>query len=287
MLVIAQPFRDPRGPLRQAYTLGGRPHRPMRMRIPRGPCTVARTKGKEGVVDARATRPVEGLGTGQSWPGSRGDEWVERARLLLDLELTSAPVIMVTGAAGAGKSTLAGQWLRDSNRVTGALRLTPHLDDPAALATALLDALDPHRPAVAGARGPVTSTEPGFSAVLLPTVQRMVASAPAPFAIVIDDLQFIRDPACHRLLACACDAVPSGSQLMLLSRDTTPSWLAMARAQGRLAEYGPTVFGLRRRRGRPAVRRPRPRDTAGPASAHPPAHGRLGRRALPQRPRDP
>jgi LuxR family transcriptional regulator, maltose regulon positive regulatory protein len=195
-------------------------------------------------VDAPATRPDEGLGTGHSWPGSAGEEWVERARLLLDLELTSAPVIMVTAAGGAGKSTLADQWLRDSNRVTATLRLSPHLDDPAALATALLSVLDRQGPTAAGVRATTTATEPAFSTVLLPTVQQLVSSAPDPFAIVIDDLQFIRDPACHRLLACACDAVPSGSQLMLLSRDTTPSWLARARAQGRLAEFGPSALAF-------------------------------------------
>jgi LuxR family transcriptional regulator, maltose regulon positive regulatory protein len=195
-------------------------------------------------VDARTTRPDEGLGAEDAWPGSPGEEWVERARLLLDLELTSAPVIMITGAAGAGKSTLAGQWLRDSNRVARTLRLAPHLDDPAALATALLAVLDPAASALVGAHASVTATEPAFSAVLLPTVEQLVASSPHPFAIVIDDLQFIRDPACHRLLACACDAVPPGSQLMLLSRDTTPSWLARARAQGRLAEFEPTALAF-------------------------------------------
>ena len=192
----------------------------------------------------RATRPSTGVGAEAAGIDAHAEPWVDRTRLLLDLDMTSAPVVMVTAAGGAGKSTLARQWLRDSSRRTATLHVTPHLDDPAALAIALLEVLDPQEPASAAVRSAATSAEPLFSAVLLPALAQLAATPSHPYAVVVDDLHLITDPACHRLLAHVCDAVPAGSQLMLLSRATTPTWLARLRAEGRLAELGPTALAF-------------------------------------------
>ena len=195
-------------------------------------------------MDVPAMRPVQRVGTDRVGFDGAGEPWVERTRLLLDLDMTPAPVIVVTAAGGAGKSTLARQWLRDSRRRTATLQLTPHLDDPAALASVLLELFDPRGLVSVAVRGAVTSTEPAFSATLLPMLQQLVSSPAGPYAIVIDDLQLIDDPACQQLLAHVCDAVPAGSQVMLLSRATTPTWLARIRAEGRLAEYGPAALAF-------------------------------------------
>lgn len=149
---------------------------------------------------------------------------------------SSTPVVVISAPAGAGKSTLARQWQASDQRRHVLVELSPQSDDVAALADLVVDALEQVGPSAHRARTAITLTEPAFTTVTLPAVTRLATSRASDYVLVIDDLQLVTDPACHRLLRVLTEVVPPGSQLALLSREATPSWLARARSEGRLLE---------------------------------------------------
>jgi LuxR family maltose regulon positive regulatory protein len=165
---------------------------------------------------------------------------VVRAGLLGRLAASrTRPVVVVSGPAGSGKSTLAAQLLDVDERARAIVRLAEHDDDPAVLALRLVDALTEIGPDAAAARAVVTRAEPRFSGVVLPTVTRLAASREQPYVVVVDDIHLLRHAQSLDLLAALADGIPSGSWLVLLTRERTPVRLARARAHGRLLELGP------------------------------------------------
>jgi LuxR family transcriptional regulator, maltose regulon positive regulatory protein len=165
---------------------------------------------------------------------------VERARLLTRLhDDAEVPVVVVHAPAGFGKTTLAEQWAHHDFRPHSTLRIASPDNDPAALALALIGALEPIGPSVGRIRSVATSVEPSFSALLLPAITRLASSRRDPFVLVVDDVHLLTRPACHAVLEAVVRGLPVGSQLALLSRQGPPPWLARARAEGRLVCLGP------------------------------------------------
>jgi LuxR family maltose regulon positive regulatory protein len=165
---------------------------------------------------------------------------VERTALLTRLgDSAHAPVVVVHAAAGFGKTTLARQWAQRDPRPHALVRIARFLDDPSALALALIDALESVGPDAGEIRAVVTGSEPVFSATLLPAVTRLAASRERAFVLTIDDIQLLTRPGCHALLNAVAEGVPPGSQVAFLSRTEPQPWLARARSEGRLLELGP------------------------------------------------
>jgi len=163
--------------------------------------------------------------------------WVER-RALVDRLCTEtrATVVLLTGPAGAGKTTVAKQWAAAESRPHQHLPLAAHLDDPAVLADAVVTVLEAVGPPEPLARALVTGQEPTFSSVVLPGLAALMASRATPYVLVLDDVHLLRHADCVRLVRTLADAVPSGSALALLSRGSAPSWLARLRAEQRVLE---------------------------------------------------
>lgn len=149
-------------------------------------------------------------------------------------------MVVLSGPAGAGKSVLADQLLDADDRPHAVVHLAPHTDEPVVLAKLLLDALQSLGVSTASARLSATGEEPAFSAVLLPAVANLVATAgEVPFVLVVDDVHLVHDPRCQELLRTVSAWVGPGSWLVLVTRGATPEWLARVRAEGRLFELGP------------------------------------------------
>ena len=61
-----------------------------------------------------------------------------------------------------------------------------------------------------------------FSSVLVPRLERTIAERARPFVLVIDDAHRLRRRAVWALVQALADCVPSGSQLVLVSRSDRP-----------------------------------------------------------------
>lgn len=171
----------------------------------------------------------------------RADRRVVRVRLLNRLAASAArPVVILSGPAGSGKSTLAGQLLDADDRARTIIRLAAHDDDPAVLAARVVKALGEIGPDAPAAGAALTVSEPGFSGVVLPAVTQLAATRERPYVLVVDDAHLLRRRQCTDLLVALADGIPSGSCLVLLTRERAPARLARARASGRMLELGPS-----------------------------------------------
>jgi LuxR family maltose regulon positive regulatory protein len=165
---------------------------------------------------------------------------VTRHALLARLDADQdRPIVLVHAGAGFGKTTLAAQWAARDPRTHVLVRVAPFLNDPAALAVRLIEALESLGPPVGELRALATGVEPAFSAQLLPSITQLAASREQPYVLVLDDIQLLTRPDCHAVLAAIADGVPPGSQMALLSRAPAPAWVARVRAEGHLLELGP------------------------------------------------
>lgn len=170
---------------------------------------------------------------------------VTRKALLRRLVESEATVVVLSAAAGAGKTTVLRQWAQRDDREHLVLRAGGDVDDPAVLAWRLLDLLEPLGDDASGAaRAAVTTSEPRLSAVLLPTLTWLAASRSTPYVLVVDDAHLITDPVCHEFLARVCEGVPPESCVVLAMRSDTPVWLSRARVSGALLEMGPESFAF-------------------------------------------
>ena len=173
-------------------------------------------------------------------PASEGAGWITRTRLLEVVNGFTrerpAPVVMVSGPGGAGKSILARQLHETDGRARLELPISARLDEPAAMTRALVDLLETVGPRAPNLHSSIGAAEPGFSTVVLPALARLVRSRPRPYTVVIDDVHLLRHPASREVLRVLCGAIPPACRVILLSRDPTPAWLARVRAEGRLLE---------------------------------------------------
>ena len=178
----------------------------------------------------RAVDPSVAVGS------ATGTGSVPRSALVRQLGRAGQTIVFLSGPAGAGKTTLIDQWAAVDPRPHQMLRLAAQLDDPAVLADAVIEAMGTLGPPERVARGVVTGQEPTFSSVVLPGLARLAASRGTPYVLVLDDLHLLRNPDCTRIVRTLADGVPAGSVLALLSRQSSPRWLARLRAENRLQE---------------------------------------------------
>ncbi len=172
---------------------------------------------------------------------------VKRARLLTELrETVDTPVVVVTGGAGAGKSTLVEQWVADDPRSVAWLTVTLQHDDPAVLLGDIVHALDEFEPLEPHAKQQLRSVTLDFSAVLVPRLERTVAERGRPFVFVLDDAHRLRRRQSWALVQALADCIPAGSQLVVVSRQETALTLGRMRADRRVHELAPKRLAMDR-----------------------------------------
>ena len=189
----------------------------------RGDAPSAETSGVEldqQLLDAKLTAPE---------PPAQG--YVSRAAQIDAARSSGRRFVGVTAPAGYGKSSLLAEWTRSEGRPVAWVSLDRYDDDPAALLTLLAAAVA--RIGAGRTRRPLQVS--GHGVTLLgreaPLLAAALRRAPAPFVLMLDDLQELRDPACRDVLSVVFAGIPTGSQLVVASRGE-PWHLARARAEG-------------------------------------------------------
>ncbi len=200
------------------------------------------------MVDAGAEFETDHDATGfASFPAPSGARFVERSRLLDELRaVTDVPVVVVVGGAGAGKSTLARQWVEGDPRSVAWLTATDQHDDPAVLLGDIVHALDGFEPLEPRVKQQLRSVDLDFSAVLVPRLERTVAERGRPFVLVLDDAHRLRRRQSWALVQALADCMPTGSQLVVVSRREPALALGRMRADRRMYELAPKRLAMDR-----------------------------------------
>ncbi|GAB2809912.1 LuxR C-terminal-related transcriptional regulator [Lentzea nigeriaca] len=161
---------------------------------------------------------------------------VPRAKLLstVDDHVSSAPVTVLTGPAGCGKTTLLAAWARRRDDDVAWLTLDEHDNDPVRLRAAIRDAL-----ALADA---IPLTEPGFSSAIIAAFDQPGESR----CLVLDNVHEIRDPGALASIDQLMRQPPDRLRLLLLGRFPPPLHLARLHLEGRLREVLPHEFAFDR-----------------------------------------
>ncbi|KRC58563.1 LuxR family transcriptional regulator [Agromyces sp. Root81] len=187
---------------------------------------------EQQLLDAKLSAPE---------PPARGH--VSRAALIDDARASGRRFVGVMAPAGYGKSSLLAEWARRESRPVAWVSLDRYDDDPAALLTLLAAAFARIEPGTARLPQRVT----GHGAALLgrgaPLLAAALRHAASPFVLMLDDLQEVRDPACHDVLSVVFAGIPSGSQLVAASRGEQRH-LARARAAGDAFEITASELAL-------------------------------------------
>ena len=169
---------------------------------------------------------------------------VDRPRLRAALDRgRGAPLVLLSGPAGFGKTTLLGQWLGDATGARPAAWVTlDDRDDMASFVAHLVAALQPVAPGAGRATLGLLRL-PGDPRARRPSAPPWPRSwlAPAPAAgavrgVVLDDFQEVRDPGVADLLDALLQHPPPALRLVLATRVDPRLPLARLRARGQLAE---------------------------------------------------
>jgi LuxR family transcriptional regulator, maltose regulon positive regulatory protein len=191
----------------------------------------------------KSPRQPDGSGAGRARgafnpPVARAGQIV-RSRLVLEAERTRR-VVVVRAPAGYGKSTFAAQWCRSDPRIVAWLSLRDADNDAVRLLGRLAVALDPVDVELVAA---LDRPAPRVQDVLLPRFLDDL-TVRVPFQLTLDDVHLINSPSSIGVLKGLADAVPEGSQLVLVSRAEPPISLARLRALGDLYELAAVDLAL-------------------------------------------
>ncbi len=167
-------------------------------------------------------------------------------RVLVDaLRRSAAPLVLLSAAAGSGKTTALLEWVAAERRPVAWLRLDAADNDPVLLLVALTTALQGVLPLDPQLGELLRVAVPPVWERIVPALGIAVAAAP-PFLFVLDDAQHVTNPDCWRIVATLLECLPDGSQVAVATRVDPPLPLARLRAAGALASYGGTDLAFDR-----------------------------------------
>ena len=164
---------------------------------------------------------------------------VRRARLddMLDLAIGQRHrLVLVSAPAGSGKSTLLAGSLADRDVDLAWLQVEDSDADPVRFWSYLVAAIDRTRPGTTDAVAPTIVSSGGAPDAVVPVLVNVLAAAPSPLAVVIDDYHLIDNPDIHVGVERLVELCPDHVSLIIATR-TDPSFrLSRLRVRGQLTE---------------------------------------------------
>ena len=159
-------------------------------------------------------------------PPRHRDGLLVRPRLLAALAQDAAPLVLVTGPAGSGKTVLVRQWLDHLEQPAVWLTVDPRDNDPTRFWTYFAGAVTAAFPSLGwSAKEQVTAESVEDLADQLAAL-----AAQAPLVLVLDDLHFLVEPEVLDQLSQLIDALPHEVRVVLVSRAVPMLRLARRRA---------------------------------------------------------
>ena len=140
-------------------------------------------------------------------------------------------MVAITAPAGYGKSTLLAEWAASEDRIVCWASVDRFDDDPGALLALLATATQHIAPDGASLASKMRGTSTTLLARSAPLLARSWSTAPAPFALFVDDFHLASSPDCLDAFMVALQGVPDGSLVVIASRETQPH-LARMRVGG-------------------------------------------------------
>lgn len=172
------------------------------------------------------------------------DGIVTRGELVDTLrEHDDVPVVLITGPAGYGKTTLLAQWELEDERPFAWLSLDDSSNDAAVLVTYVMLALQQLGDADVGVLHALAD-QSAVSTVLLPRLGRMFTRQQTPFVLVIDNAGSVTSPEALDVLMVVARHLNEGSQLVLAARTAPDLPWSQLLTERRLLTIGPDELRL-------------------------------------------
>jgi LuxR family maltose regulon positive regulatory protein len=163
---------------------------------------------------------------------------VQRNLLLEHMdEVERKALTIISAPAGFGKTTLLAEWIAQSSLPIAWLSVDNGENDPYGFLSYLIAALESIAEEIGiEARQLMQSSPVVTPNILLASLLNDIARIPTPFALVLDDYQFITDPAVHGMLTYLLDHIPWNTHIVIASRIDPPLPLGKLRAQDQMLE---------------------------------------------------
>ncbi|WP_328522596.1 LuxR C-terminal-related transcriptional regulator [Kribbella sp. NBC_00359] len=146
------------------------------------------------------------------------------------------PVVAVVAPPGYGKTTVLAQWIERFGPRVARVSCERSDNDPVALWTGVLDALDQIEPVGEEARTVLAASGGGVDVV--PRLVEAISALRPPVLVVLDHVEEITSPDCATSIAEFAFRVPAGWRLAVASRDAVPLPLPRLRVGRRIVEIG-------------------------------------------------
>ena len=150
----------------------------------------------------------------------------------------SHPIVSVVAPAGYGKTTLLSQWAETDGQAFAWVSVDDTDNDPRVLLTYIAAALDAMEPVGQRVFDALASPDSSVLGSVVPRLSNAFASITSPVTLVLDDVHLLHNRECQAALSVLAEHVPSGSRLVLASRDQPPVRVARLRAAGKILEIG-------------------------------------------------
>ena len=168
---------------------------------------------------------------------------VERRTLLDELSCVTAPLVLFSAPAGAGKTTVLRQWAEADRRPFVWIQLDEADSDPIVFLTYVALALTGVTNVDPVVHDSLSLAVPPVRERILPLLGESLAAAP-PFVLVLDDAHLLRGDKVWSLVATLLRGLPRGAQLAIGSRSDPALPLARMRASGEFAEFHAAQLSL-------------------------------------------